>query len=112
MKPIFILALFASAMHAGGAQAASSNQCAGEAVKQAEKLLKFHSNNDDRARVDPDSVKSVGTVKSLVGDRRFDVLEVWGSIYKGEYRMHLIYAPIGKDCVLMGQEIFEHSDPY
>jgi len=37
------------------------------------------------------------------------VLEVWGHIYKGQYRMRLIYARSPKDCVLVGQEILEYA---
>ncbi len=92
--------------------AAETHHCATDAVIQAEKLLKFHSDNDDRAEVNPDSVKQLTPVHALSGDGRFDVLEVEGSIYKGEYRMHLIYAQFPDDCVLMGQEIIERSDPY
>jgi len=33
-----------------------------------------------------------------------DVLEVWWNIYKGQYRMRLIYAQIPGECVLMGQK--------
>ncbi len=39
----------------------------------------------------------------------FDILEVWGFIYKGEYRMHFIYAQIPGACLLMGQEIIEFA---
>jgi hypothetical protein len=88
------------------------HHCAADAVKQAEKLLKFHMNNDDRAMVDADSVKVVGTIAALAGKGRFDVLEVAGSVYKGDYRMRMIYAQLPGDCVLMGQEILERSDPY
>jgi hypothetical protein len=38
------------------------------------------------------------------------VLEVWGHIYKGRYRMRLIYHPLAGECVLMGQEILEYAD--
>ena len=41
--------------------------------------------------------------------QRFDVLEVWGHIYKGDYRMRLIYARIPEECVLMGQEVLEYA---
>jgi hypothetical protein len=34
---------------------------------------------------------------------------VWGSIYKGDYRMRLIYYVSGNDCTLMGQEILEYA---
>ena len=40
------------------------------------------------------------------------MLEVWGYIYKAEYRMRFIYAQIPDSCLLMGQEILEASDPY
>lgn len=96
----------------GIAMSAETHHCAADAVIQAEKLLQFHSDNDDRAEVDPASVKQLTPVHALSGDGSFDVLEVEGSIYKGEYRMHLIYAQFPDDCVLMGQEILERSDPY
>jgi len=38
------------------------------------------------------------------------VLEVWGNIYKGQYRMHLIYAQMKGECLLMGQEILAFSN--
>ena len=97
---------------AGGAHAAPPHRCAADAVRRADKLLRFHTDNDSRAAVDPASVKPIGTVAALVGKGRFDVLEVWGNVYKGEYRMRFLYAEISGDCVLMGQEILEHSDPY
>jgi hypothetical protein len=37
------------------------------------------------------------------------VLEVWGYIYKGRYRMRFIYFHFGKSCILMGQEILEYA---
>lgn len=87
--------------------------CAADASRQALKLLRFHVDGDDRATVDPASVRRIGTVAALVGKHRFDVLEVWGHVYKGDYRIRLIYAQMSsRSCVLMGQEIFEFSDPY
>lgn len=100
------------ALAASGAQAAPSPPCAPDAGKQALKLLRFHMDNDDRATIDPRSIRQIGTVAALVGGRRFDVVEVEGSVYKGEYRIRLIYARPAGSCVLMGQEIFERSDPY
>jgi hypothetical protein len=84
--------------------------CAADARGQALKLLRFHVDGDDRAAIDPASVRVVGTVASLVGKSRFDVVEVSGYVYKGSYRMRLIYARLDGRCVLMGQEIFERSD--
>jgi hypothetical protein len=59
-----------------------------------------------------DEVRELPPVKALKGSGKFDVLEVWGYIYKAEYRMRFIYAQIPDSCVLMGQEIIEASDPY
>jgi hypothetical protein len=39
-----------------------------------------------------------------------DVLQVWGYIYKGQYRMRFIYARLPGECLLMGQEILEYAD--
>lgn len=92
--------------------AAEPHVCAKTAAVDALKLLKFHREADDRATVDEDGVKSLGKIKALRGKGRFDVLEVQGSIYKADYRMRMIYAVIGGDCVLMGQEVLEASDPF
>jgi hypothetical protein len=107
-----IMAGAAIGLVAGPALAAPSPPCAADAAKQALKLLRFHMNGDDRATIDTASIRQIGTVASLVGKRRFDVIEAEGSVYKGEYRIRLIYAPMPGSCVLMGQEIFERSDPY
>jgi hypothetical protein len=40
----------------------------------------------------------------------FDVLQVWGHFYKGQYRMRFIYARLLGECLLMGQEILEYAD--
>lgn len=94
------------------ASAEDVHPCAEAAATQAEKLLKFHTDADDRATVDAENVRKIGTVGALVGKGRFDVLEVEGSVYKANYRLRMIYASTGTDCILMGQEIFERSDPY
>jgi hypothetical protein len=96
----------------GFARAEAAHPCAGDAIAHASKLLAFHFGETDLTMTVDDTAKLVGTVKALHGNGRFDVLEVMGYIYKGEYRMHFIYAQIPDDCVLMGQEILETSDPY
>ena len=96
----------------GLARAEAVHPCAGDAIAHASKLLAFHFGETDLTMTVDDTAKLVGTVKALHGNGRFDVLEVMGYIYKGEYRMHFIYAQIPGDCVLMGQEILETSDPY
>jgi hypothetical protein len=91
------------------AWAQTVHRCAPAAREQAQKLLTFHFGADDRIEIDK-------TVKTLLPMRnpanrlqRLDVLEVWGRIYKGQYRMRFIYARIPKECVLMGQEIVEYA---
>lgn len=101
------LALVALCATAGLANAAP--QCAGEAVSRARKLLTFHFGEDDRIRISPD-VKELPPLRNPANKKQqFKVLEVWGSIYKGDYRMRLIYYVSGNDCTLMGQEILEYA---
>lgn len=84
-------------------------RCEGDAIAQAQKLLAFHSDGDDRAEVS----KHVKALPSIINPtnrkQRFLVLEVMGFVYKGEYRMRFLYYPVGGDCVLMGQEVLELS---
>lgn len=89
----------------------SSIQCKNQAIKQATKLLEFHSGADDRIEISED----VKMLPSLANPRnpkqRFDVLEVWGYIYKGVYRMRFEYfSTKPDDCLLMGQEILEYAN--
>ncbi len=90
--------------------------CAPDAIKRGKALLTLHF-NDGQPGDEPlvhidDAVKALPSVKALKGAGRFDVLEVWGYIYKAEYRMRFLYAQMPDACVLMGQEILEASDPY
>ena len=92
------------------AGAQTMHRCAPAAREQAQKLLAFHVGGDDRIEID----KAVKTLLSMRNPanrlQRFDVLEVWGRIYKGQYRLRLVYARIPKECVLMGQEVLEYAD--
>lgn len=88
---------------------ATPPQCAGDAIIHAKKLLNFHVGGDDRIQIDPD-VKELPSIRNPADKRQsFQVLEVWGYIYKGRYCMRLIYYHRGNDCVLMGQEVLEHA---
>src|SRR4026209_744348 len=91
------------------AWAQAAYRCAPAAREQAQKLLALHVGGDDRIEID----KSVRTLLSMRNPanrlQRFDVLEVWGRIYKGQYRLRLIYARIPNECVLMGQEVLEYA---
>ena len=91
------------------ASAQSPHHCASAAGAQAQKLLVFHFGPDARIEIDK-SVKVLPPIRNPANRaQRLDVLEVWGRIYKGQYRMRLIYAQSPKDCVLMGQEVLEYA---
>jgi hypothetical protein len=91
---------------------ANAHPCDADAQARAVPLLQLHF-EDPQADVGVgDDVKELAPVKALKGSGKFDVLEVWGYIYKAEYRMRFIYAQIPDTCLLMGQEIIEASDPY
>ena len=90
----------------------AEHRCAPAAREQAAKLLAFHFGEaDDRIGIDT-SVKVLPPLKNPANKAQsFEVLEIWGSIYKGRYRMRIIYARLSgsAECVLMGQEILEHA---
>ncbi len=83
-------------------------QCSAEAVIQAKKLLAFHQ--------DPGSytidilptmpVKELASISDPANKKRkLKVLEVYGYIYKSQYRMRLIYRHSNGECNLVGQEV-------
>ena len=111
MKIMFAaLLLIAAATAAAHAQA---HPCSADAIAKATLLLRLHGGVEAGEPVDVEKdVKVLAPIKALKGNGRFDVLEVWGHIYKAAYRMRLIYAQIKGSCVLMGEEILEASDPY
>jgi hypothetical protein len=100
------------ALTAVPAAAKPAHPCASQAAEQALKLLRFHTDADDRAEVFRDQARQIGGLKALRGKGRLDVIEVPGAVYKASYRIRLIYAQIPGSCVLMGQEVIEESDPY
>ena len=88
---------------------AESQKCADEAIAQAQRLLEFHFGADERIEIDK-KIKEITAIQNPTDKKqKFQVLEVWGYIYKGRYRMRLIYFQMDKECVLMGQEILEHA---
>ena len=104
----------AAAVALAGIGPAAAHPCDQDAIARATPLLKLHfeETGDIPNMGIEDTVKQLAPVKALKGKGKFDVLEVWGHIYKADYRMHFIYAQIAGSCVLMGQEIIEASDPY
>ena len=112
-QPFLAVAAVAAGLAlAGPARAAATHPCSADAVTHARALMAFHFGDGLPDFQVDDAAKPVGTVKALRGEGRFDVLEVWAYVIKAEYRMHFLYAQIPGDCVLMGQEILEASDPY
>lgn len=89
----------------------SSAACASAARQQAGKLLAFHFGDESDELHIGDEVKPLPAIVNPANRRqRFDVLEVWGFIYKGQYRMRFEYFRLKDgECVLMGQEILEHA---
>ncbi|MCL1634664.1 hypothetical protein M2650_08485 [Luteimonas sp. SX5] len=87
----------------------SSAACSADAIKQAKKLLVFHLDGEDKDVYVGDEAKPLPSIVNPASSKqRFDVLEVRGSFYKGEYRMRFEYFRMKDgECVLMGQEILE-----
>jgi hypothetical protein len=91
------------------AYAEPAHHCSSAATEQAKKLLAFHFGPDNRIEIDK-SVKELAPIHNPANWKQlFDVLEVWGYIYKGQYRMRFIYARLPGECILMGQEILEYA---
>lgn len=92
------------------AYAGPTHYCSGAATEQAKKLLAFHFGSDNRIEIDK-AVKKLPSLYNPANKKQlFDVLEVWGHIYKGQYRMRFIYARLPGHCILMGQEILEYAN--
>lgn len=109
MRPIASLVL---CLLATPVLAQSEHPCAEDARTRGELLLRFHY-DDTTAEVGVDGeVTELPPVEALVGNGAFDVLEVWGYVYRAEYRMRFLYAQVPDSCLLMGEEILESSDPY
>lgn len=109
MKKIACTFIACTFLGLAGIASAKSLECSAPAIEQARKLLRFHSDGDDRIEIDK-AVKELPSLKNPANEQqRFQVLEVWGYIYKARYRMRLIYAPMGGSCTLMGQEVLEYA---
>jgi hypothetical protein len=107
---IFLVCATAAAL------AQKPHPCAADAIAKATPLLRLHfdagaGDTIENVAID-NTAKVLAPVQALKGKGKLDVLEVWGHIYKADYRMRFIYAQIKDSCALMGQEILEASDPY
>ena len=87
---------------------AAESACASAAIGRARQLLTFHAGADERMTIDKTAKQLPSMRNPEAPEQKFEVLEVWGYIYKGKYRMHFIYynSP-STHCVLMGEEILE-----
>lgn len=108
-----ILALIAPlSAHAKARNVASApHHCAEDAKVVAMQVLKLHTQADDRAVLE-DKVTTMAPIRALKGRGKLDVLEVWGNVYKADYRIRVLYAQIKDSCASLGFEIIEAADPY
>jgi hypothetical protein len=84
--------------------------CAKDAIASGGPLLEFHFGKSDRIETDGYATELPSLSNPADPRQHFKVLEVWGYIYKGQYRMRFIYAVSpAHDCTLMGQEILEYA---
>jgi hypothetical protein len=89
---------------------AAEPACSAGAIERAKQLLTFHSGPDERMEIDK-TVKELPSMRNPQDPKqKFNVLEVWGHIYKAQYRMRFIYynSP-AVTCVLMGEELLEYA---
>jgi hypothetical protein len=94
------------------AQSVQQHRCAADAIEQAKKLLSFHVDEPDfPMRVEP-TVHTLAPIRNPASPtQRLDVLEVWGSVYKGDFRMRFTYIRHKSitECVMVGQEILNYA---
>ena len=86
--------------------------CTARTKERAKQLLTYHSGPDDRMTIDK-TVKRLPSIHNPEDpEQSYEVLEIWGYIYKGRYRMRFIYfnSP-ATSCLLMGEEILEYARP-
>lgn len=90
--------------------AVETPSCASDAISRAKPLLTLHFGEGDLISIE-NKAKELPSIRNPADPKqRFKVYEVWGFIYKGEYRMRFIYyASAVTGCVLMGQEILEYA---
>lgn len=89
---------------------AETPSCASDAIARAKPLLTLHFGEGDRISI-ADQAKELPSILNPANPKqRLRVYEVWGFIYKGQYRMRFIYhASAVSGCTLMGQEILEYA---
>lgn len=89
--------------------ATAAHPCAQDAVRRASKLLALHTDGDQAGSVAKTTTALTPVRNPANSQQQFDVVAVSGYVYKTEYRMRFLYAQIPGQCVLVGQEILEHT---
>lgn len=104
LLPFLLLAYASNSVAATGV---SSLTCKKEAINESKRLLSYFRDNDDRIEIDGD-VKPLSKMQNPANKSQyFDVLETWGYIYKGRYRMRIT---LFKDCTILGEEVLEFAN--
>jgi hypothetical protein len=110
MKNSLLALVILGLMTTSTAIIASEPMCSKDAIIQAKKLLTFHFGEDDRIEIDS-IARELPSVRNPANKKqKFQVLEVGGQIYRGQYRMRFLYYHLESSCLLMGQEILELAD--
>lgn len=84
-------------------------RCADDARVQARKLLALHTDNDPRLELAKDATARPSVRNPADATQRLEVVEVWGFVAKGQYRMRFLYIGGYTPCTLVGQEILEYG---
>lgn len=91
------------------ANASAAHPCAQDAIRRAGKLLALHTDGDQAGSVAKTTAVLAPVRNPANSQQKFDVIAVSGYVYKAEYRMRFLYAQMPGQCVLVGQEILEHT---
>jgi hypothetical protein len=81
-----------------------------EAIEAAPKLIHFHFGELDgfRIEIDNSSVTALKPLQNAAGLSEYLTgVEVWGSIYKGNYRTRFIFSTRSSSCMRVGQEVLK-----
>jgi hypothetical protein len=94
--------------------AAATQRCAEVARERAVKLATFHFDAPlgptESIEIDK-SVTELPPLRNPANPQQvLEVLEVWAYIYKAQYRMRFIFAPVPDTCALVGEEILEYGE--
>lgn len=104
MLTIILCSFFLDAAHA------TRLTCLDVAIEKAPKLIEFHfgSLNGFNVEIDSDSAKNLKQIKNPAdSSENLAIVEIWGSVYKGNYRTRFIFSTKNGGCLLVGQEVIE-----